>query len=226
MYMTITNESLFSYWYEKGKKYRKSFRYTKEKQIQEKVLVKYLNSISPFTSVLELGCGFGRITKLLLTNFERIEKIVAVNWSPYQIYNAKENLRNLRKKPFGIEYIISDIASISFKEKFDLVILTEVLQHIPPYQIYLIVEKLKSFSKKHIISIDNYENTFETKLTIDPDLKFYTNISKKLFPHTFNHPYHDIYGSSGLDVIIIPIIKENFYNSLRDNQYLFHIKIN
>ena len=61
------------YWHERGKVYKKNFIYDKDKRLQEEFLLTHLNGISgSFKSVLELGCGFGRITKLLLTNYDNI----------------------------------------------------------------------------------------------------------------------------------------------------------
>ena len=78
------------YWYELGKVYKKSFRYDENYLLQEEFLIDILNGITDsFKSVLELGCGFGRITKLLLTNYNHINEYLAVDLSPQQIENAK-----------------------------------------------------------------------------------------------------------------------------------------
>ena len=78
------------YWHERGKVYKKNFVYDKDKRLQEEFLLTHLNGISgSFKSVLELGCGFGRITKLLLTNYSNITEYLAVDMSPHQIENAK-----------------------------------------------------------------------------------------------------------------------------------------
>ena len=58
--------------------------------MQEEFLLEHLNGLSgSFQTVLELGCGFGRITKLLLTNSDNITEYLAVDISPDQIENAK-----------------------------------------------------------------------------------------------------------------------------------------
>lgn len=48
----------------------------------------YLKKIS-FNSVLEFGCGYGRITKLILDNFS-LNYYTAFDVSPHQLYNAKK----------------------------------------------------------------------------------------------------------------------------------------
>ena len=85
------------YWHERGKKYKENFRYDKSKRLQEEFLITHLNGISgSFKSVLELGCGFGRITQLLLTNFSNITEYLAVDISPHQIENAKTLLSSTK----------------------------------------------------------------------------------------------------------------------------------
>ena len=88
------------YWHEHGKVYKIDFRYDKNFRLQEEFLIDYLNGITgSFKSVLELGCGFGRITKLLLTNYNNIREYLAVDLSPHQIENAKNLLSSMKKIP-------------------------------------------------------------------------------------------------------------------------------
>src|SRR2546426_10727046 len=82
------------YWFKHGKTYKEDFRYNKNFELQEKILIDYLkNKVSSFSTVLEAGCGFGRITKLLLTNFPNITEYLAIDLSLDQIENAKELIR-------------------------------------------------------------------------------------------------------------------------------------
>ncbi|MGA8739384.1 MAG: hypothetical protein WB501_10195, partial [Nitrososphaeraceae archaeon] len=57
------------YWLERGKVYKQEFQYNKKFKLQEQTLVEYLKKNIPFSTVLEVGCGFGRITKILLSAF-------------------------------------------------------------------------------------------------------------------------------------------------------------
>ena len=76
-----------------GKTYKEQFRYNKKFELQEQILIDYLKKniiITSSLTVLEVGCGFGRITKLLLQNFPNIREYLAVDLSPHQIENAKQ----------------------------------------------------------------------------------------------------------------------------------------
>ena len=147
------------YWHERGKVYKKNFRYDKNKRLQEEFLIAHLNGISgSFNSVLELGCGFGRITKLLLTNYNNITDYFTVDISPDQIENAKTLISStkLPNDEVKINFLVSDIQSLKLDKQYDLVILSEVLLHILPTEIDSIIKKIISSSKKHIINIDWY----------------------------------------------------------------------
>jgi SAM-dependent methyltransferase len=146
------------YWHERGKKYKENFRYDKSKRLQEEFLITHLNGISgSFKSVLELGCGFGRITQLLLTNYSNITEYLAVDISPHQIENAKTLLSSTKlTSQVKLDFLVSDIQSLKLDKEYDLVILSEVLLHILPTEIDSIIKKLIALSNKHIINIDWY----------------------------------------------------------------------
>ena len=156
------------YWFERGKKYRKEFRPNKYSELQERVLLDYLKNIpsssSSFSTVLEVGCGFGRIAKLLLSNFPNILEYIAIDLSPDQIENAKEFVKPAidTKEHNPLSFIVSDIQSFQNERKYDLVISSEVLMHVLPSEIERVMIKIVDMSNEHIINIDWYKkNTME-----------------------------------------------------------------
>jgi SAM-dependent methyltransferase len=203
------------YWHERGKVYQKNFRYDDNKRLQEEFIIDYLNDISrTFKSVLELGCGFGRITKLLLSNYSNITEYLAVDISPHQIENAKSLLSSMNlSDKVKLDFMVSDIQALNLDKKYDLVILSEVLLHILPTEIDSIIKKLLSLSNKNIINIDWYED----------------NPPEKHAPHNFIHQYEALYkkytDSSGTIIKRIPIKKKKFIKNVDTKQSIFHIMI-
>ncbi|MGE5633797.1 MAG: class I SAM-dependent methyltransferase [Deltaproteobacteria bacterium] len=204
------------YWHERGKLYKKNFRYDKNKRLQEEFLIDYLNGITgSFNSVLELGCGFGRITKLLLTNYNNITEYLAVDISPHQIENAKIYLSSVKlptTNEVKLDFMVSDIQSLNLdNKKYDLVILSEVLLHILPTEIDSIIKKLVTLSKKNIINIDWYED----------------NPPMKHAPHNFIHQYETIYkkySEPSTTIRRIPIKRKRFFGGTIDTkQSIFHV---
>ena len=203
------------YWRERGKVYKKNFRYDKDKRLQEEFLLTHLNGISgSFKSVLELGCGFGRITKLLLTNYDNITEYLAVDISPDQIENAKTLISSAKlSNKVKLDFLVSDIQSLKLDKQYDLVILSEVLLHILPTEIDSIVNKLISMTKRHIINIDWYED----------------QPPKTQASHNFIHQYESIYKKytePSTRIERIPIKrKKKLLGTFDTKQSIFHVII-
>ncbi|MGB6673986.1 MAG: class I SAM-dependent methyltransferase [Candidatus Nitrosopolaris sp.] len=203
------------YWFNHGKTYKKEFRYNKNFELQERILIDYLKnnvSSSSFSSVLEVGCGFGRITKLLLSNFPHIREYLAIDLSPDQIENAKELIKpaiETKDQVPNLTFLVSDIQSFQIQKKYDLVMASEVLMHILPSEISEVMSKLISMSSEHIVNIDWYEQPPPSKAA----------------PHNFIHQYEKLYRNMPevLNVYRIPIMKKgSWLKSVDTKQCLFH----
>jgi cyclopropane fatty-acyl-phospholipid synthase-like methyltransferase len=203
------------YWFERGKKYKDEFRPNIYAQLQERILLDYLKNISvsfsSFSTILEVGCGFGRLVKLLLSNFPNILEYIAIDLSPHQIDNAKEFVKpvieSLEHNP--LNFIVSDIQSFQSERKYDLVISAEVLMHILPSEIEEVMTKIVDMSNEHIINIDWYEKKLPWNAAA----------------HNFIHQYEMIYRNMPAvsNVYRIPIVKrESWFRSLNTKKSIFH----
>jgi SAM-dependent methyltransferase len=205
------------YWFRHGKTYKEEFQYNKKFELQEKMLIEYLKnlSVSPFSTVFELGCGFGRITKLLLSNFSNITEYVAIDLSPDQIENAKEFVRptiETRQQNLNIDFMVSSIQSFQIQKKYDLVMASEVLMHVLPSEIEDVIHKLVSMSNEHVVNIDWYEESPAAKAA----------------PHNFIHQYEKIYVnlSQVNNVYRSPLMKKgSWFKSVDTKQCIFHALI-
>ncbi len=205
------------YWHERGKKYKENFRYNKDFVLQEDLLITYLRD-NLFTSdvsaksILELGCGYGRITKLLLTKFANmIKEYHAVDLSPDQIENAKKYVDSNNNK---LTFSVSDIQSFGTKKKYDLVLLSEVLLHVLPSDIDSVIKKVISLSNNHIINIDWYEDN------LPRDYKIRAT-------YNFIHQYEELYKKYTEPSTIIKRIpikrKKKFLGTHDTKQSIFHV---
>ena len=206
------------YWFRQGKTYKEEFRYNKKFELQEKILIDYLKnhlSTSSFSTVFEVGCGFGRITKLLLSNFPNITEYLAIDLSPDQIENAKEFVRpsiETKEQNLKLDFMVSNIQSFQIQKKYDLVMASEVLMHVLPSEIEEVIRKLVSMSNEHVVNIDWYERPTPNKAA----------------PHNFIHQYEKIYVNLPMvrNVYRIPIMKKgSWLKSVDSKQYLFHALI-
>jgi len=104
-------------------------------------IIKTINNIDDIKNVLDIGCGEGFITIEISKNFPDL-KILAIDYEKKYIDYAKNFNKNK-----NIEYIKKDLFSIN--KKTDLVILTEVLEHLEnPIDA---LNKLKKLSNKFIL---------------------------------------------------------------------------
>jgi len=77
------------YWLQRGRNYLHENLPQEFHRLQETFLIDVLRSSGiPLASILEVGCGFGRITRLLASSFQDT-KITALDLSPEQLENAK-----------------------------------------------------------------------------------------------------------------------------------------
>lgn len=78
------------------------------------------------SKVLEIGCGNGGVTKLIAERTKK-GKVTAVDISQECIVAAKANLKSFS----NIEYFVTDMSDFSSDHTFDIIVLPDVLEHIP-----------------------------------------------------------------------------------------------
>jgi SAM-dependent methyltransferase len=205
------------YWYERGKVYKNNFKYNKDFVLQEEFIIKYLSENvftpdKPSKSVLELGCGYGRVTKLLLTKFPTlIKEYLAVDLSPHQIENAKKYVDYNDDK---LIFSVSNIQAFNTNKKYDLVILSEVLLHVLPSEIDSIIKKIILLSDKHIINIDWYEDSLPRDYKIRATYNFI---------HQYEAIYKKYTDPSTTTIKRIPIKRKKFIGTHNTKQSIFHV---
>lgn len=78
------------------------------------------------SSVLEIGCGIGTLTSLLAKAVTK-GKIVATDISDESIEHAKAEL----KDHSNIELLTADVVEFQDARKFDLIVMPDVIEHVP-----------------------------------------------------------------------------------------------
>ncbi len=106
----------------------------KEKQkkigvnIRHRTILKNLKAIGlqPNSNVLEVGCGIGTVSGLILKNIPN-GKFVGVDISIESIEMANKLYSNFK----NAQFITNDMSAFTHTVKFDFVVLPDVLEHIP-----------------------------------------------------------------------------------------------
>lgn len=76
--------------------------------------------------VLEIGCGIGTFTGLL-SKYINKGNVLAVDLSPKSIEIAKERLAKFN----NTEFIACDVTETEFNNQYDVIVLPDVIEHIP-----------------------------------------------------------------------------------------------
>jgi SAM-dependent methyltransferase len=145
--------------------------------IQEERLAEVFRSLKDVKTVLEVGCGYGRVTKLIMDVLDP-KLCIASDSIPEQIQNCMDNLSydNLIFRMLDI----TNEREFKRNQEFDLVVASEVLMHIRPFEIDQVIRRLVRTACKYFINIDYYEL---------PPIP--------LFPHNFMHQYVEIFSKLG-----------------------------
>lgn len=119
---------------------------------QEIKLIEVLDSLE-FNSILEIGCGFGRITKLLAERYPHAT-IDAIDISEDRLKSARNKVPENKNVNFYQTTIQEFNRPRNNLQKWDLVISVECLMHIPPVDISNVIEKMFQLSNGHIVTLD------------------------------------------------------------------------
>lgn len=79
--------------------------------------------------ILEIGCGIGSVTSLLAKANSK-GSVLGVDISPKSIELARKNLAKRK----NVRFQVSDMSDFRVEHRFDLVVLPDVIEHIPVEQ--------------------------------------------------------------------------------------------
>lgn len=78
-------------------------------------------------SVLEIGCGIGTQTGLIAERLHGSGSLTAVDLSPRSVDFARRRLSGIP----NVELIAADIVELELDRKFDVIVMPDVIEHIP-----------------------------------------------------------------------------------------------
>lgn len=99
--------------------------------------------------ILDVGCGIGYLSHKLAPS---VKEITAIDNNPISIIKAKE----FHDK--NINFIIGDVMNYEFDQKYDSIVLSNVLEHFKDRKALL--EKLKSLSNRILIRVPMFDRSW------------------------------------------------------------------
>lgn len=162
------------WWLKHGATYKDEFDFSIDAyKAQEEALAGILQGFSGIFSVLEIGCGFGRITQIAQPILSKAD-YVATDISAHAVDRAKEALGDI------VKWGTLDLDDPPLKEEFALVLISEVLMHRTPVEVIEDVKKLAAMAFGFIINIDWYQPDF-----------------RKASPGCYRHDYVELFKPYG-----------------------------
>lgn len=106
--------------------------------------------------VLEIGCGVGTLTGLLASALDRQGSVVATDISPKSVDAARERLGAFA----NLQFIVGDILTVAIDGPFDVVVLPDVVEHIPLEQHNALFARIAEWLVPGGFVLLNYPNPY------------------------------------------------------------------
>jgi len=125
----------------------------------------FMNNVNPENIVLDIGCGSGEMAFDLA---QKVQKVFAVDINPKKIEKAK-----IKFQRDNVEYLIGDVTKDLSEKKFDVIVLSNVLEHIENRKEFL--EKIKNLAPKILIRVPMMDRDWITLYKKDLGLEWRLN---------------------------------------------------
>jgi cyclopropane fatty-acyl-phospholipid synthase-like methyltransferase len=109
--------------------------------------------LRPDSRVLEIGCGVGMLTRLLAEALPQ-GSVLGTDLSPRSIASAEERLASFE----NVELLAGDALEVEIEERFDVVVLPDVIEHIPLESHGALFERVASWVKPEGFVLAHYPN--------------------------------------------------------------------
>ena len=103
----------------------------------------FIDHINEGDTVLDIGCGNGALTRDVA---QKAKKVIGIDISRQNI-----NIAETEYNTPNIEYIFGDATTYNFKQKFDVIIMSNVLEHIDKRNDFL--QSIKELAPKLLIRV-------------------------------------------------------------------------
>jgi SAM-dependent methyltransferase len=144
------------------------------------IVCKEIRNLSTEGTILDLGCGTGKTTALILDRVRKKFRVTGVDASKLDIKEAEG--AGIYEKLF-----LADVREFQFMDKaFDIIILLEVLEHIPKEEGLELLARMEATARKGVIVTTPAYLDRPRKGTEAEDVAFFTSLYKNE-PHKMPH---------------------------------------
>lgn len=163
-----------TYWTERGRVYEQEAVERGWWATQNEPVLALLDRLE-FASILEVGCGFGRVGAQVMSRHPDIA-YTGLDVSPDLIDGARRLLPDA-------ELICADLATWNTDRQWDLVLSVSVLGHLLPQDIGTVLAKLRRLARRDLVHVDWNEVGKSTE-------------------YQYGHPYRALHGDAKVTEIL------------------------
>ena len=145
----------------------------------------FINNIFDGENVIDIGCGYGSVSRSIA--------IAKPNSMVLGIDNDKTRLQQAleSKNPSNLQFIYGDAIEYPFKENWDVVVLSNVLEHIESRVEFLLLLNSNIKAKRLLIRVPCYERDWQVPLRDNFGMNYFTDSDHKI-EHTVSEFHGEI----------------------------------
>jgi SAM-dependent methyltransferase len=135
----------------------------------------FINNIFDGESVIDIGCGYGSVSRSI-AKAKSNSKILGIDNDKTRLQQALES-----ENPSNLQFIYGDAIQYPFKENWDVVVLSNVLEHIESrveFLLSLLNSNIKA--KRFLIRVPCYERDWQVPLRDHFGVNYFTDSDHKI----------------------------------------------
>ena len=155
----------------------------------------FVDNITNGQSVIDIGCGYGAVSRTVAQTFP-LSQVLGLDINPdsIAIANSLNTLSNL-------SFTCSDITNDFSNRRFDVVILSNVLEHIADRCLFLSSLRLRINARLYLIRVPLFERDWTMGLRKELNINYYSDPDHKI-EHTIPEFTREL-NKSGYSVDIV-----------------------
>ncbi|MBU1077449.1 MAG: class I SAM-dependent methyltransferase [Spirochaetes bacterium] len=130
----------------------------------------FVNNINKKDTVLDIGCGNGLLAYDMAG---KARMVIGIDNNRKSIRQAKE--QNQKK---NIHYLVGDATSYNFKEKYEIVVLSNVLEHLDRRVDFL--KKIKGLANKFLIRVPMIDRDWVTLYKKELGISYMLDVTHRI----------------------------------------------
>jgi len=134
----------------------------------------FINNVLDGESVLDIGCGYGAVARSIAKSKPN-SKILGIDNNKTRLQQAL-----ISDNPSNLSFIYGDVTQHHFNENWDVIVLSNVLEHIESRVEFLLTVNFNTNTKRFLIRVPSYERDWQVPLRDKFGMNYFTDSDHKI----------------------------------------------